>query len=655
MIPRRLLVAGGVLAFAVGVVEMIAVGLVPLPIDRTIVYLIGVLPLIQAYRVVRARRHTEVREAGTPDPERPPETPPPGADFEDALGQITGSRRQFSYSGIRIREALRTVAIDVLTQYGGYSADGAQAAVEAGEWTESPVAAAFLGGDDVPPPPFRTRARMAVGGASMFQAGVRETVDAIARRAGLETPQSGGDRLPFSVWRGRNTAGDDRGAPTTGTRGAESPRGETGGDLTPLRRETGYWRGVGAIALVSVGVGILFQTPAVVLTGIVGLGYGAVGRYGGTPDIDLAVDRTVSDTRPAPGDDVDVTVTVENTGARTLWDVRLVDGVPPALSVAEGSPRHGTALRPGESADFSYTVTARRGRHDFSPVLVLTRTLTNTVEHERFEPVTTRLECIPPLRPTPTPLPLRARATRFAGQVATDAGGEGIEFHATRAYRAGDPLSRIDWNRRARTGEFATLEFREERAASVVLLIDARPPAYVGPVPDEGHAVDRSVDAARQTFQSLLADGHQVGIAVLGVADCWVPPRTGREHRARVREVLAVHPAVSPIPPTTYPNVGRVTNRLHRQLDAGTQIVAFSALVDRGIGRVVGELDARGYPVTVVSPDATADGTPGQRLARIGRRLRMSDLRHAGIPVVDWPWAEPFDAAVIRHIERGRQ
>jgi len=61
-------------------------------------------------------------------------------------------------------------------------------------------------------------------------------------------------------------------------------------------------------------------------------------------------------------------------------------------------------------------------------------------------------------------LPLRGLTTKYHGRVPTDVGGAGVEFHATREYRRGDPVKRIDWNRRARTGELATLELREERA-----------------------------------------------------------------------------------------------------------------------------------------------------------------------------------------------
>ena len=64
------------------------------------------------------------------------------------------------------------------------------------------------------------------------------------------------------------------------------------------------------------------------------------------------------------------------------------------------------------------------------------------------------------------------------------------------------------------------------------------------------------------------------------------------------------------------------------------------------------QLEENGYPVTVVSPNACADRTPGHRLARVARSLRISTLRSAGIPVIDWPWADGLDEVVARYHER---
>jgi len=77
--------------------------------------------------------------------------------------------------------------------------------------------------------------------------------------------------------------------------------------------------------------------------------------------------------------------------------------------------------------------------------------------------------------------------------------------------------------------------------------------------------------------------------------------------------------------------------QLRKQLPGNTQLLLFSPLLDERTVRVVGELEAYGHPVTVISPDPTAAATPSQRLLRARRRLLMTDLRQTGVPVLDWP------------------
>lgn len=410
---------------------------------------------------------------------------------------------------------------------------------------------------------------------------------------------------------------------------------------------TNRWRGVRALALLAGGVGVLVGRPLVLLSAVVGVAYAAHATRATEPELDLAIEREVSDADPEPGDEVEVTITVENVGERTLGDLRIVDGVPAALPVTDGSPRLGTALRPGAEVDLSYAVEARRGEHAFDPVTVIARDLSGAVEVERAEPVETTLRCIPSLVATTT-LPLRQGTTPFTGRVQTNTGGSGVEFFATREYRHGDSLSRIDWKRRARTGELTTLEFREERAATVVLLIDARRNAYRAPKPSDRHAVDRSVAAAGEIFAALLDSGDQVGLAAVGRESCWLAPGTGREHRARGATMLATHPAMASDQPEDSRYVSLQVRRLRRRLPASAQVVLFSPVTDDYAARLARQLDAYGHATTVVSPDVTGDATPGQRLARVERGTRLARLREAGLRAIDWQPDRPLGVAIER-------
>ncbi|SDX59024.1 Uncharacterized conserved protein, DUF58 family, contains vWF domain [Halobellus clavatus] len=414
------------------------------------------------------------------------------------------------------------------------------------------------------------------------------------------------------------------------------------------RIDTNRWVGIDGAALVAGAAGVLFQRPALLLVAALGVVYTAYAWFGDAPEPQLAVERRVGNADPDPEAEVDVTVEVRNVGSRTLTDLRLVDGVPPALAVTDGSPRHGTALRPGAGTTFSYTVEAVRGAHEWEPLTAITRSPSGSreqsVDVEAAEP--TSLSCTPTLEAIET-LPLRGLTTPYAGRVSTDVTGSGLEFSSTREYRRGDPLSRIDWNRYARTGELSTVEFRQERAAAVVLLVDARETAYVAPDREHRNAVERSVDAAAQAFASLLDAGDRVGIAALSPRECWLAPGAGRDHRNRGRELLASHPALAPTPPEQSYLSSSAIRRLRRRLPADAQVLFFSPLIDERAVEVARGLDARGHPVTVVSPDATATDTVGRRLARLERRNRLTRLRRAGLRVVDWG-AEPLGARVAR-------
>ena len=411
---------------------------------------------------------------------------------------------------------------------------------------------------------------------------------------------------------------------------------ETREEATVVDRETGRWLGIGAVALVAAALGIVTAQPALLLAGGVGGVFVAYTAAAAPPSGDLELVRAVDQLEAAPGDEVTVTVTVTNTGSSTLPDVRLVDGVPAGLEVVDGSPRLGTALRPGRRATVRYTVEAARGVHEFTPATVLLRGLTGAIERETRVAATesTRLTCVSSLS-TGVPLPLRTQTTQYTGRVPTDTGGPGTEFHAVREYRPGDSLSRIDWRRAARTGEFATVEYRQEQAATVQLVVDTRAEAYVGPE-DEPTAVERSIDAAGETFTSLLATGDQVGLTAFGPVDTWISPGAGDDHRARARHRLATDPAFAPTPPEQ-PFFATIRfDGLRRRLSPETQVVLFSPVTDEYILSVARRLDAYGHRVTVVSPDPGDPGTPGRALARAERDVRLSTLRGAGIRVVDW-------------------
>jgi len=624
---RRLLFGLGVVLFGAGVVELLAPGTLPVPVAETLVTAVGGLTLLCAAALLLLGRGERPTHADTPEVEMETPTAVPGTDLESVLDGFPGP------DGIRgdgfdtRRGELTEAAVTVLTRLGGFDTEQAREQVAQGNWTDTTRAAEYLA-DDLPEPERELTLRQLFASETARERSRLRTVDAIVAAAGVE---------------------GDSGSPGDGTEPEDTlETGTAGWDIDPGHRSTGHWAGVSLVVLVCVGAGLLLGRPAVLLAGVAGLGYAAYARLTRLGRVDLSVSRSLGETDPDPGDRVEVTVTVTNNSG-FCPDLRLVDGVPASLPVTGGSPRCGTALRAGESVTFSYTVRAAAGRHEFGPVLVVARNLSSSVEQELLIEADSEIQAVPSPEPLRTSVPLRHQPTRYAGDQVTDTGGEGLEFRTVREYSPGDSLARIDWNRRARTGELTTLEFDRERAARVLILLDTRQSARTGPESGASEALERSVAGAQRLFPALLDDGHQVGIAAFGGGECYLAPDTGRRHRERGRELLASDP-VFQADTGRRPQPWDWIPRLRATLPGDTQLLVFSSLLDPKTARLVRRFEAHGHSTTVISPDPTATETPSNRLMRVRRRLLVSHLRGAGVPVLDWEPSVPLEELFTREV-----
>jgi uncharacterized protein (DUF58 family) len=407
--------------------------------------------------------------------------------------------------------------------------------------------------------------------------------------------------------------------------------------------ETHRWRGVTALALFAAAVGAIATAPGALLLAALGVAYATYSQLFSAPSPTLYVERTVHADDPEPGEEVDVTLSVTNRGA-FLPDLRIVDQVPVGVAVVEGSPRLATALRAGKTATLRYTIEAQRGVHDFDGVHVRARDFSGARETDATIRATSQLESVPNL-PRLDTFPLRSQTVQRVGRVPTSQGGTGVEFHATREYRSGDPLSRVDWNRLARTGDLSTILYREERAATVVVVVDAREEAHVGDADGE-NAVEYGVEAAGGIASALLESGDRAGVTAFGPHWEWVAPDIGRDHRVHLRDALARSRGFAARPPDRRFIGALVFRRLKKHLPADAQVVYCSPLVDDDAVDYVRRIEASGHPVTVVSPDVTGDETLGQQVARVERAVRIRSLRRAGVRVVDWTLEDSFPVAI---------
>lgn len=406
------------------------------------------------------------------------------------------------------------------------------------------------------------------------------------------------------------------------------------------RTETDRWRWLVPVALVLGPVGVVTATPAVVLSAVVCVGVAAVARAVPAPEPELTCERRFAEREDGT---VAVSLRVANEGDARLPDVRVVDGVPPACEVVAGTPELACSLAAGGSRTLRYRVAAPESVRRFDDPFVVVADRTGRVELDaRLAVATDRLGSSRAL-PDAEPVALRPPTGGPPGPLTGTDSGDGVAFHSVREYRRGDPLARVDWSRLARTGELSTVTFRAEHAPTVVLVLDARPAAYVARAPDATPARDRAVDAAR-TLVTGLADA-QVGLAVLGEGVSWTPPGTGRAHRATLRRELDTDPAlVSPPERDADPPLDALATTLRARLPADAQVCLLTPLCDDDAPTLAQRLDAGGTPVSVVSPDPTTTDGPGTQLAHLERGVRVRDLRRAGVPVLDWSEGDAREA-----------
>jgi uncharacterized protein (DUF58 family) len=455
-------------------------------------------------------------------------------------------------------------------------------------------------------------------------------------------------------------AGDD--SPGDADESTDEGDADASDDQPPATRIGPDWDPGTTVALLAGAGGILTRNTTMFLAGAVGFVYAAY-RYGtSAPEVSVAVEREIADRSPLPSDEVDVTLTLENEGDEPIPDLRVVDGVPEQLAVVSGSPRFCTSLQPGEETAFSYAVRANRGSHEFGETRLVARNVSASAQREWAQAArladapdseTATITC----QTQAEDVPLPADTAAHPGQITTDSGGEGVEFYATREYHPADPMSRIDWKRYAKTRELTTVEFRETRAATVLLVVDTRTPAHVSRRSGEPDAVELGRYAAERLAESFVRRNDRVGLALFGPDESYLPPGGGDEQLARVRAELDTASDLSDHGIGLFDAERRERasesrfETLRKRLPDGAQVLFVSPMADDYAAEVTKRFAAYGHAVTVVSPDVAESGTPGGTVERIERDRRLAELR-GPVRVVDWSPDEPIRSAVSKATAR---
>lgn len=403
------------------------------------------------------------------------------------------------------------------------------------------------------------------------------------------------------------------------------------------------WRGAVVAAVTLAGAGVWAGDGTLLLAATIPLaylGYGSVSTVR-VPD-GLAVERSVDPSPAPPGRPVSVELTLTNESDRRLADVRVVDRPPADLAVHEGSPRAGVTLDAGERHTVEYTLIARRGEYEFQPPRLRVRgagagAMATAERRPRGE---SRLVC----RLDAEAPPLSDEGADGVGQLTSDEPGSGLTFHSTREYQHGDAATRINWRQYAKQGELATVNYKRWVSTTVVFVLDARERSRVAAGPGRPTAIELGAYATTQAATSLLAAGHDVAVAVVGVDGdgparlAWLPPGGGRAQRGRAIAMLA---EASELPPAQWGTDDQF-RKVPELAGPGSQLVLVSPALD---GRAVEALSAWAafeYPRTLLSPDVVSTNTVGGQYQQVRRRTRLARAQATGARTIDWRRGTPL-------------
>jgi uncharacterized protein (DUF58 family) len=231
-----------------------------------------------------------------------------------------------------------------------------------------------------------------------------------------------------------------------------------------------------------------------------------------------------------------------------------------------------------------------------------------------------------------------------------------------REYEPGDSVGSIDWRRYANVRELASVEYRAERSARILCVVDTRNSQFRSPAGSELSIAELTADAADRTVRRFLDEGHPTGVATMEAASIdIVSPGTGAEHRARISATLATGTGAVSENGVSVGDGDRAVSRrrqerpelaLQQTTSNTTQVFLFSGFFDDKPLEVLTHLCSLGYSVVVISPSVATGETDelSTRLTALDRQNRLTKARKAGGRVLEWDLGDSIGAVLNRAV-----
>jgi uncharacterized protein (DUF58 family) len=363
----------------------------------------------------------------------------------------------------------------------------------------------------------------------------------------------------------------------------------------------------------------------------------------------LKASRTLSTDRITQGMDVTVHIQVTNENTR-IEELHLSELRAFSAQDLEGRISEHTALAPGETVEYEYSLQGWRGEYRFEGLLAQINEPFGLFEIQEQLPAAGKVLVYPEVSNLKA-FPIRPPHTKgFSGPIPSRKSGTGMDFFGIRQYQLGDSLRHVNWQKSAQHSvDLFTNEYEQERIADVSLILDARPHCDIS---FQGRRLfEYSVEATASLAEMFLGEGHCLSLLIYSVGIVRVFPGYGKVQQERVLKALA----------TADTGLNYAMEHLRylpaRFLPPRGQLVYISPVSSGDLERII-RFRTQGYEILVVSPNPLdferwnepeqekPDFQLASRFAQIERDLIFNSLRQAGIQIVNWHIDQPLSTAL---------
>jgi uncharacterized protein (DUF58 family) len=232
--------------------------------------------------------------------------------------------------------------------------------------------------------------------------------------------------------------------------------------------------------------------------------------------------------------------------------------------------------------------------------------------------------------PQSTPIPPAELLDRLGAHLTRHL-GPGVEYADIRPFVPGDQLRAVNWPVSARRRQLHVTQRLTDRAADVVVLIDA----YRQPAGPATEATERVVRGAAQVVQTALRHSDRAGIVALGDnRPRWLGADIGQRQFYRVLDtVLGAGDRFENTTGTLAPRAA---------VPVGAIVIAFSTLLDTEFALALIDLRKRGHIVVAVDilgrlPFEGVKDPLIEQLWALQRSAMYRDMATIGVDIVSWP------------------